>query len=483
MASALSRIPDAVARPLAWAGVVDREAGGDVVELALPVMVTGGMRTLLRAVDLLMVSLALGEAAVGGLEIGFQYYFLGFGTALGLSSGTISLVARAKGAGADEEADLAVKVSLLLALMVAVPLTAATWLFAEPMIALLADDAATVLHGGAYLRWVMLGFSFRFWGMVASRALAGAGDTRTPMRVRVVTVPLNAVFNLVFIFGFGPLPAYGAAGAGMGTTLANALAGLAFLVLLGGGLRDVALPLTRPHWDGGLAREVLRVGSPLAGVQIVRTVGRFPYLFVLALLGTSALSAYAIGRQIMLLALMPAWGYATAASTLVGQSVGAGDLEAASAHGWDSTRVALATQVLVGLVLVAFADPIVALFGVADPGLHVLFLQAFGLAVPAYAVGRTLRGALRGAGDAVVPFLAATLGTVLRLPIAFAALAPGVFVVPMLGVDVGLGLGVGAAIAAFVVDMWIRGGIVAGRWATGGWRGVASAPTASEPPP
>lgn len=469
------RLADRLAAPLARLGVVDREAGADVVGLGLPVMVTGGMRTLLRAVDLLMVSLALGAPAVAGLELGFQYYFLGFGTALGLSSGTISVVARLKGADEHDRADLAVKVSLLLALAVALPLAAATWVLAEPMIALLTGDPATIGHGGAYLRYVMLGFPFRFWGMVASRALAGAGDTRTPMTVRVVTVPLNALFNLLLIFGLGPFPAMGAAGAGLGTTLANALAGLAFLAILVPGLRDVRLPLRGRPWDGGLAREVLRVGSPLAGVQIVRTLGRFPYLWILAALGTTTVSAYAVGRQIMLLALMPAWGYATAASTLVGQSIGAGDDDAAARRGWDAARVALATQAALGLAIAAFADPLVGLFRVADPGLHVVFLRAFGLAVPAYAVGRTLRGALRGAGDSNVPFAAATLGTLARVPLAATALAPGVLVVPFLGWDLGLGLGVGAAVAAIVLDMYLRGGIVTLRWASGAWRRVAAA--------
>jgi putative MATE family efflux protein len=390
-------------------------------------------------------------------------------------------VARLKGADHHDRADLAVKVSLLLAMAVALPLTAASWFYADAFVGLLTDDPATIAHGGAYLRWVMLGFPFRFWGLVASRALAGAGDTRTPMLVRLVTVPLNALFNAVFIFGLGPAPAMGAAGAGLGTTLANVLAGTIFLALFLGGTRRVGLRLTRPHVDAGLVREILRVGSPLAGVQIVRTLGRFPYLWVLALLGTSTVSAYAVGRQVVLLALMPAWGYATAASTLVGQSVGAGDTDDAWERGWDATRVALATQVLIGAVLVAAAGPIVAVFGVDDPGLHVAFLRAFGLAVPAYAVGRTLRGALRGAGDSIVPFAAATIGTIIRLPIAFAALAPGILVVPVLGLDLGLGWGVPAAIAAFVVDMWVRGGIVTARWGGGAWRAVAGRADAPGP--
>jgi hypothetical protein len=75
------------------------------------------------------------------------------------------------------------------------------------------------------------------------------------------------------------------------------------------------------------------------------------------MLGTSVLAAYALGRRVMLLALMPGWGYSTAASTLVGQAIGAGDDAAAMNYGWQTLRIGLATQLLLAVVLVAGAGP------------------------------------------------------------------------------------------------------------------------------
>ena len=92
--SALFRFPALLAR----LGLVDGEKGEEAFDLAIPVMVTGALRTLLRVTDFFMVSLALGPAAVAGLEFGFQYFFIAFGLSLALSSGTLSAVSRYVGA-------------------------------------------------------------------------------------------------------------------------------------------------------------------------------------------------------------------------------------------------------------------------------------------------------------------------------------------------------------------------------------------------
>lgn len=172
----------------------------------MPVMVSGSMRTVLRASDFFLISLALGGSAVAGLELGFQYYFIGFGLTLGLSSGTISLVSPFVGAGEPENANFTVEDSFWIALMISVPLALVTWGFAEEMVGLLTDDPATIQLGGTYLRIVMILVLFRFWSMIAAQVSQMAGDTRTPMYVRLVTIPINLGLNAVLIFGVGPFP-------------------------------------------------------------------------------------------------------------------------------------------------------------------------------------------------------------------------------------------------------------------------------------
>ena len=466
-----------VPETLARLGLVDRDKAVESTELAAPVMVTGGLRILLRLADFLMVGIALGDAALAGLELGFQYYFVGFGISLAVSSGTISVVSRLQGAGESARANLAVKQSLWLAVGLSLPLTLFSWRYPEALVGVLTSDPATINYGATYLSIVMLSMAPRFWSMVASRALAGSADTRTPMYVRLLTVPTNLVFNGVLIFGLGPFPQLGIAGAAWGTAVANTLAASIFLGLVLSGRYAVELTARGPQVDAGLMREIVRVALPLSGMRLLQTFARFPFLFILGVLGTPTLAAYAIGRRVMLLALMPAWGYATAASTLVGQHLGAGDEASATAYGWQTLRVALAVQLAIAAVLVAFARPIVSLFGTAYPDLATQFVRVFGLLVAGFSVSRTMRGSLRGAGDTRWPLYGTVLaGYCFRLPVATLALPTSfVLTVPLVGVSVspGLGLGLPAIFVALVADFYLKAAVNTGRFWTGKWRDVA----------
>jgi len=436
------------------------------------------------------VSIAVGDTAVAALEFGFQYYFIPYGLALALTSGTISVVSRLKGAEDDVAADFAIKQSLWLSLLLSVPITVGTWLYADPLVGLLANDPETTALGADYLRVVMLSVAFRFWSMIAARALAGAGDTKTPMYVRLVTLPTNIVLNALLIFGLLGFPRLGVVGAAWGTALSNALAGVVFFAVLVSGRWSVSLDLGGKQWDSAIATEIVRVALPLAGTRLSRTFGRFPFLFVLGVFGPTTVAAYAIGRRVMLLALMPAWGYATAASTLVGQRLGANDPDEAADYGWQTLRIALATQLLIGAAIFLAAGAIARSFGAGDVALTVTFIRVFGLGVAGFSVSRTLRGGLRGAGDTRWPFYGGILGTyAVRLPLAFAALpvgyaiaagpfALGPLVIPALSVAPGMGWGLAAIFAAILGDLYARAVVNFVRFRSGAWRAYGTPTTA-----
>ena len=470
---------------LARVGVVDREMGREAFGLAAPVMVTGAFRVLLRLSDFLMVGLATGDVGIAAVELGFQYYFIPFGLSLALTSGTISVVSRYTGADRPAEADFAVKQSLWLALLVALPVTAVAWFYSPELIGLLTDDRTTVRLGAAYLQIVMLSVAFRFWGMIAARALAGVGDTRTPMYVRLVTLPTNVLLNGLLIFGPGPFPALGVAGAAIGTAIANVLAALVFLALLLSGRHAVTLHLGGKQWDWSMVAELVRVSAPLAGTRLARTLGRFPFVFVLGTFGPAGIAAYGVGRRVILLAMMPAWGYATAASTLVGQHVGSGDSDRADAYGWQVARIALATQLLIAAVLMVAARPIATAFGTESVALTADFIRVFGLGVAGFSLSRTMRGGLRGAGDTSYPFYGTMAATyALRLPIAFLALPVGtVLTLGPVSLSPGLGLGYAAVFAAILAEIYTKAVVNTLRFRAGTWKRIAQrsgVPTAGD---
>jgi Na+-driven multidrug efflux pump len=206
----------------------------------------------------------------------------------------------------------------------------------------------------------------------------------------------------------------------------------------------------------------------------VDTLGRFPFLFVLGVLGTPVVAAFAIGSRVVRLAMIPSWGYATAASALVGQHLGAEDEGNATRYGWDSLRVSLATQLLVAGVVAVLARPVVELFNTDTVGLSVQFVWVFALGIAANATFRTLQGALRGAGDTSWPLYGTLLGTGFRLVLSALAL-PAAYQIGVGGLQVapGVGLGLVGAFLAILVDWHARAVVNAVRFRSGAWRAVA----------
>lgn len=459
---------------LARLGIVSRERGQKTFDIAAPAMVSGGIWTVLRLSDFFMVSLAVSDAAVAAMQFAFQYYLLGFALAMAIGSGTISIVSRFKGRGEHDNADLSIKQALWLAVVISAPIVAVSWVYPDVLIGLFTDDPAVVRLGAIYLEIVMLALTMRFWSIVAARALEACGDTRTPMLVNLLVIPTNFVLNAVLIFGLGPAPRYGIAGAALGTVVANTLGAVVYGWIYGSGRFDVRLRLRGRQLDVGIATEILRVGVPVAGRRLVETGSRFPFMFVLGVLGTPVVAAYAIGRRFMTFALIPGFGFATASSALVGQSLGRGDELEATRYGREALNLALVAQLLVACVAAALARPLVVLFDLEAVELSVTFVRVLALSVGGHSVAQALQGALRGAGDMTWPFYAAVVGNVARLGIAVLALPVGVVLLggTPFAFAPGLAAGVVAVYVAIVVDRYVRAAIVAVRFWSGRWKAV-----------
>jgi len=172
---------------------------------------------------------------------------------------------------------------------------------------------------------------------------------------------------------------------------------------------------------------------------------------------------------------MPAWGYSTAASTLVGQSLGAGDERSATDYGWQTLRISLVTQLLLAAALVLAARPIAVAFGTEYIDLTVQFIQLFGIATAGFSISRTMRGSLRGAGDTRWPLYGTFLGSYLiRIPLGLLAL-PTAYTITFAGVSAtpGLGLGMPAIFLAIAADFYAKAAVNTGRFWSGRWKAVA----------
>ena len=450
---------------LVRAGLVERRRVVRTTDLAWPRIVTGLARMSKNAVDVAMVGVALGSTAIGGVGFAGPYWGLAFALGGGFAAGTIALVSQRYGAEAYGQLGQAVRSSAALVVAVTVPLAVVFWAVPRPLIALLTDDPQTVQYGADYLRVVGLGVPFAGLNLVGSRIFIGADDAWTPMVVRAGGATANVALNGLFIFGFG----MGVVGAALGTVLANAAAAATFGVLLHRG----RLPGTRPFpatvdpFGQYLHRETLRdlvdIGLPVAGRNLVWTVARFPLLAIVALFGPTVVAAYVIARRIQGLMNTPGWGFGLASSSLVGQALGTGDEAGAETWGRELVLYATATYLVAAAVVAVLARPVVGLFVPAgDPAtpVAVWLVYAACVAVVLQGVKGVTAGALDASGDTRWPFYSQALGMVGgAIPLAY------------LGATTALGLW-GLALS-FLAESAIPAVVNYYRFSTGQWKAVS----------
>jgi len=356
----------------------------------------------------------LGASALAAATAGERIFFILQAVLMAISAATTALVARAWGAGDRAEAEHVARASLILCIAVATAAGALGLLIAPQLAAIFQLDDATRELTTTYIRWLML-FNPSFAVFFAlGAAVRAAGDTRTPLWIGGLANVLNValLFPLVFgAFGFEGLGIKGAALSGGGAfTIGSAV----FLWRWWSGKL-----LVKRGGSGSLTRarilRIARIGTPAGLEQLVFQVGFVLFLFIVSFYGTEPYAAYGVGVRILSFSFVVGSGFSIAASTLVGQHLGARDPSGASRSGWRSMGISIAAMSIFGLLIVLAAEPI-ARFMIDDDEvvrLSVVFIYILGSVQPLMAIEFTLAGALRGAGDTRFPLYTVLAGMLL----------------------------------------------------------------------
>lgn len=420
------------------------------------------MASLTQIVDMMMIG-RLGSAAVAGIGLSFQPFIFVFAVFGGLAVGTTALVARHTGAGRRDEAGHVAGQSVLLAAILGLVLLAPGFIFAGDLVKLMGAEPDVVEVGAVYIRCIVPGGIFMLLAMLLSGALRGAGDTRTPMQIGILINISNVILNYALIFGHLGFPALAVKGAGIATSVSRACGGVILLaVTLRGraGLR--ILPQSLRRLDLPVIRRTLAVGVPAAGERIIMGTAQLFYARIVASLGTVAYAAHAIAMNAESISYMPAMGLATAASTTVGQALGAGEPEQAERYGWECARTAvpfISVAVFVLLVL-----PRYLMFLYTDEAdvirLGTICLRIMAPAQLVQILGFVFSGALRGAGD-TRPVMYYTVAGTWGARLGLSAL-----------LILGLKTGLGGAWVAMAADWVVRSFLLIRRFRSGIWKRV-----------
>lgn len=449
---------------LAGRGIIDGRRGERIADLTWPRFLTMFARRSQRVADIAMVGVALGPAAIAGLAFATIYWRLANGFALGLIGGTINQVSQRFGAGRYDELDLAVMQSVWVGIVLVVPFLVVYSIFSGPLVSVFTKNSIVIRHGQEYLSVISIALLFAMLNLIASRTLAGADNTRIPMFVRATGAFANIVFNAVFIFGLG----MGAAGAALGTVLAEALTTATFAWgLLSGSLPiigrfPVTLSVRPPYFDRQLTKHLLTITPPLMTLNIGKSIAQFPLFVLLAMFGPTVVAAYEIGRRVR--QLLGAFGaaFSTSASSLVGQALGRGNETTAVHYGWDTVKFS-GIIYLASLVLVfVFATPIASLFA-DDPTViteTVPFVRIAALSFVGYGLNQAFEGILKAAGDNSWSMYGRLFGLYFAL-------------LPLVYIGTVTSLGVIAIYLAIIAETWSNALITGFRVSSGAWKEIS----------
>jgi len=363
------------------------------------------MESIFAVVDIFWVS-RLGSDAVATVGLTESMLALIYAVAMGLSAAATALVARRFGERNWDEAATTAVQAIGLGTVIAALIGVAGAMLAPRLLSAMGASEETLRVGSRYTA-VMLGGNVTIMLLFVVNAIfRGAGDASAAMRSLWLANFLNIVLGPCFIFGLGPFPRLEVTGAAVATTIGRGIGVVYQLTALSRGRR---LKVERRHfrWQGDKVAALLRLASTATFQTLIETASWLGLVRILARFGSSALAGYTIAIRIVIFALLPSWGMANAAATLVGQNLGAGKPDRAERSVWITGLFNFLFLAAVAIFFVLVPEPIIRAFS-ADPEvvpLAVDCLRIVSLGFVFYAYGMVMIQSFNGAGDTVTPSL------------------------------------------------------------------------------
>ena len=373
----------------------------NVAALSMPVLLSSLFQRLVSIVDIFMVG-GLGAAAIAATGLGQLLVFVVMTVFWGLATGATVVIAHLWGAGRRPEARRAAFASCLLCAALAVAATLLGLFFGGEVARFLGATDQVLCYASDYIRLVFLYFAFTAGLNILSAIMQGIGNTRTPMQGVILVNILHVVIAYPLIYGHFGLPRMGVVGAAYAINLSEMCG---FLYLLTQALRKGYLKVGPP--DLVLLRKVWDIGYPVALERIAQQSGQLFYSKFIIGYGTAAYAAHQIGLSIESLSFMPGAGMGIAASTLMGQALGARKIRRAHLSHTEALRLAILVMSAMALLFFCLPHQLIALF-TSDPEViekGSVFLRLVAFAQVPLAISFVYAGSLRGTGDTHYVFL------------------------------------------------------------------------------
>jgi len=394
----------------------------ELLAIALPLMLSAATQSIMHVIDRVFLTWHSEAELAAALPAGILYWScLSF--PFGIAAYVNTFVAQYDGAGKPERVAAAIWQGVYFSIIAGAILTlAAPW--SERIFTLIGHEAVVAGHEATYFRWLCLGAMPAILHTALSAFYSGRGKTRVVLAVNVACVGVNAVLDYAMIFGWGPFPEWGIAGAAMTDSLAELLAVLMFVGLLSRKSIQQHYPILKSwRYDRRLMADLFKFGGASGLQMFIDVAGFTAFMMIIGWIGSKELAATNIAFNLNTLAFIPVIGIGIAVSTLVGQRIGEGQPHLAAVSTWKGFGLAGAYMLAFGAIYTLLPEALILPYAAkADPaefaGIRntVTILLRF-VAVYSFfdAMAIVFGSAIRGAGDTRFSMLVAFLSAWLLL--------------------------------------------------------------------
>jgi putative MATE family efflux protein len=389
--------------------------------LAVPMALEMGLVSLFRVADLFWVG-KLGADALAAVTIGENIRWALSGVAMGQGIGGLAVVARRIGEKDREAANHAVFQAVVLAMSLSFLISGIGYVFAGPLLRLLGTEPEVMPLGLHFLHVTFGGLTGFLMVPIVNSLFRGAGEARIALVVRVLAYGVGLLVEPVLVFGLGPVPALGVAGAALALVGSQWLGLSLQLIILFSGRARIRINLRRLRIDLPLMWQIFRIALPSTIQMTLRSFSRATLLGIVALYGTFAVAAYGVAARVFMTVFVPGFGLGNAAATLVGQNLGAKKPDRAARSAWLISGYNVTLMLICVAVIIPFASPIVSAFESTPEvvALGAAALRIFAIGYVFSALGSVLARALDGAGN-TMPAMVINLLTLwgIQIPLAW----------------------------------------------------------------
>ncbi len=399
-------------------GSIDRA----IFLLSVPMVLEMAMEALFAVVDVFYVSRLHDNDALATVTLTESVLTLVYSLAMGLSMGATAMVARRIGEKDEKAAAVAGVQALYVGFAISILITIVGLFFSKDLLRMMGANQNIIDNCSGYTSWMLTGNITIVMLFLINGIFRGAGDASLAMRALIISNGLNIILDPIFIFGFGPIPEFGVEGAAIATNIGRGMGVMyqVYHLVKGRGVVKIHSHNFRVNWN--IIVNLLKVSAGGTGQFLIGSASWIFLVRIMSSFGSVALAGYSIGIRVIVFAILPAWGMANAAATLVGQNLGAGKPDRAEKSVW---RTAFVNMLFLGGITILFlllAKHIIGLFttdaAVLLNGTRCLQIVSIGYIF--YAYGMVVSQSFNGAGDTKTPTILSFVGFWLfQIPLAY----------------------------------------------------------------